>query len=234
MAKRSDATLPPTVLQAPDDAPRSLASAEVVREYGPFGAGETVHGVSFDGTRVWMAMGSELRALDPVRGELTAALDVICDAGTAFDGTHLYQLGAGRIQKLDPRTGAVLSSIPAPGPHSAGLTWAEGKLWVGQYAERTIVQIDPETGTVLRTLQSDRFVTGVTWAGEELWHGTLEGGVSELRRVDPETGAVTASLALPSGVKVTGLESDGSGHFYCGGGSTGTVRKVKKPAGAAR
>ena len=33
----------------------------------------------------------------------------------------------------------------------SGLAWAEGTLWVGQYRDRKIHQIDPETGAILRT-----------------------------------------------------------------------------------
>jgi hypothetical protein len=100
--------------------------------------------------------------------------------GTAFDGTHLYQIAEARIDKIDPATGDVVASIPAPGRGSdSGLTWAEGSLWVGQYRDRKIFQIDPESGAVLRTIESNRFVTGVTWVDGELWHGTWEGDESE-------------------------------------------------------
>jgi hypothetical protein len=58
---------------------------------------------------------------------------------------------------------------------------------VGQYRERKIHQVDPETGKVLRTIQSNRFVTDVTWVDGELWHGTWEGDESDLRRIDPRT-----------------------------------------------
>ena len=37
------------------------------------------------------------------------------------------------------------------------LTWAEGTLWVGQYRDRKIHQIDPQTGKILRTIESNRF-----------------------------------------------------------------------------
>ena len=40
--------------QAPAEAP---TPAEVLREYGPFHEGENVHGVSYDGSRVWFATG---------------------------------------------------------------------------------------------------------------------------------------------------------------------------------
>ena len=210
-------------------------AAEVVREYGPFAGAARVHGVTHDGQRVWAATGEKLVAFDPESGETLRTLDVACDAGTAFDGRHLYQLAEARIDKVDPETGKVVASIPAPGKGGdSGLAWAEGTLWVGQYRDRKIHQIDPETGAILRTIESNRFVTGVTWAGGELWHGTWEGDESDLRRVDPETGAVLERVELPPGVGVSGLESDGDGLFFCGGGPAGRVRAVRRPKGAGR
>ncbi|MFX8051645.1 glutaminyl-peptide cyclotransferase, partial [Acinetobacter baumannii] len=84
-----------------------------------------------------------------------------------------------------PVSGRVLASIPAPGQGGdSGLAWAEGSLWVGEYRARKIHEVDPATGAVRRTLESDRFVTGVTWVDGELWHGTWEGEASEIRRID--------------------------------------------------
>jgi outer membrane protein assembly factor BamB len=208
----------------------SRAPAEILREYGPFEATARVHGVTYDGTRVWFAGGDRLHALDPASGETVRTLDVAGHAGTAFDGRHLYQLAEDRIHTIDPQTGQILRSIPAPGGGGdSGLTWAEGTLWVGQYRDRKIHQIDPETGAILRTLESNRFVTGVTWVDGELWHGTWEGDESDLRRLDAQTGEVLERLELPPGTGVSGLESDGRDRFYCGGGSSGTVRAVRKP-----
>jgi glutamine cyclotransferase len=100
---------------------------------------------------------------------------------------------------------------------------------VGQYRERKIHQIDPETGKILRTLESTRFVTGVTWVDGDLWHGTWEGDESELRRIDPQSGAVLETLEMPQGVFVSGLESDGADRFFCGGGNSGKIRTVDRP-----
>ena len=213
------------------DKPQAAArQAEIVREYGPFAGSERIHGVTHDGRRVWAATGEKLIAFDPATGEPTDTLECACDAGTAFDGKYLYQIAEARIDKIDPATGVVVKSIPAPGHGSdSGLTWAEGSLWVGQYRDRRIHRIDPETGKVLRTIESNRFVTGVTWVDGELWHGTWEGDESEIRRIDPESGAVRERLQMPGGVGVSGLESDGAGLFYCGGGPSGKVRAVRRP-----
>ena len=223
-------TRPPKTTPAPAARP-----ARIVREYGPFEGAERIHGVTHDGERVWAATGTRLVALDPRSGTIARTLDRAGDAGTAFDGTHLYQIAEARIDKIDPATGKVVASIPAPGHgHDSGLAWAEGTLWVGEYRERKIHQVDPETGEVLRTIESNRFVTGVTWVDGDLWHGTLEDDESELRRVDARTGEVLEALELPAGMRVTGLESDGAERLYCGGGKTGTLRAVRRPKRASR
>ncbi len=185
--------------------------------------------MTHDGRHVWAATGRKLVAFDPASGELARTLDRAGDAGTAFDGTHLYQIAEARIDKIDPASGDVVASIPAPGHGGdSGLAWAEGSLWVGQYRDRKIHQIDPETGAVLRTIESNRFVTGVTWVDGELWHGTWEGDESEIRRIDPASGAVLERLEMPRGTGVSGLESDGADLFYCGGGPSGKVRAVRR------
>ncbi|AOK18332.1 glutamine cyclotransferase [Burkholderia cepacia] len=210
------------------------SAADIIREYGPFPGVDGVHGVTFDGKHVWYASGDKLNALDPDSGETLRTLDVAAHAGTAFDGRHLYQIVEDRIERIDPESGRVLATIPAPGGGGdSGLAWAEGTLWVGQYRERKIHQVDPQSGAVLRTIESNRFVTGVTWVDGELWHGTWEGDASELRRVDPQSGQVLERLDMPAGVGVSGLESDGRDRFYCGGGNSGKIRAVRRPARGA-
>jgi glutamine cyclotransferase len=210
------------------------STADILREYGPFPDVDQVNGVTFDGQHVWFASGDRLNAFDPASGKVVRSIAVASHAGTAFDGQHLFQLAEDRIQKIDPKTGHVVATIPAPGGgDDSGLAWAEGTLWVGQYRDRKIHQVDPQTGATLRTIVSDRFVTGVTWIDGELWHGTWEGEESQLSRVDPGTGEVLERMEMPSGLGVSGLESDGDGQFFCGGGNSGKVRAVRRPRRAS-
>ncbi|EDP64523.1 hypothetical protein BAL199_27236 [alpha proteobacterium BAL199] len=210
------------------------AAADIIQEYGPFPGVDEVAGVTCDGRQIWFASGDKLNALDPASGKTGRTIDVAAHAGTAFDGRYLFQIAENRIQKIDPETGEVQSTIPAPGGGGdSGLAWAEGSLWVGQHRDRKIHQIDPGTGAILRTIESNRFVTGVTWVDGELWHGTWEANESELRQVHPQSGEVLQSLTMPSGTNVSGLESDGGDRFYCGGGNSGTVTVVRRPARGA-
>jgi glutamine cyclotransferase len=206
------------------------STAEIVREYGPFDGIEKVHGLTFDGERIWFASGDKLNALDPATGKPQRSIDVAAHAGTAFDGKHLFQIAEDRIQKIDPESGRVLATIPAPaGGGDSGLAWAEGSLWVGDYRGRSIHQIDPETGKVVRTIESKRFVTGVAWVDGELWHGTWEGDRSDLRRIDPESGEVLEQLDMPEDMAISGLEADAEGQLLCGGASSGRIRVVRRP-----
>src|SRR3984893_13239716 len=185
------------------------SAAEILCEYGPFRGVGHVHGVTFDGQHVWYAAGDKLNAFEPTSGKTVQTLDIAGHAGTAFDGEHLFQIAEDRIQKIDQKSGGITATIPAPGGGAdSGLAWAEGTLWVGQYRDRKIHQIDPQTGAVLRTIESNRFVTGVTWIDGELWHGTWEGDESDLRRIDPRTGEVLERIDLPPQVGVSGLECD--------------------------
>ena len=206
------------------------STAEIVCEYGPFPGADRVNGVTYDGQNVWFASGDKLNAFDPASGKAVRSIDVAAHAGTTFDGRHFFQISEGLIQKIDPGSGQVLATIPAPGGGSdSGLAWAEGTLWVGQYRDRKIHQINPDTGELLRTIESNRFVTGVTWVDGELWHATSEGEESEVRRVDSRTGEVLEKLAMPTGVLISGLESDGGDRFFCGGQKSGKVRVVRRP-----
>jgi glutamine cyclotransferase len=211
------------------------SNAEIIREYGPFPGADEVGGVTYDGRNVWFASGDKLNAVDPSSGKVERSIDVAAHAGTAFDGQHLFQIADDRIQKIDAKTGQVLATIPAPGGGGdSGLAWAEGSLWVGEYRARKIHQIDPETGAILRTIESNRFVTGVTWVDGELWHGTWEGEESDVRRIDPRTGEILERLDMPAGVGVSGLESDGGDQFFCGGGKSAKVRVVRRPRASKR
>jgi glutamine cyclotransferase len=206
------------------------SKAQIVREYGPFPGVERVNGVTYDGEKVWFASGDKINALDPESGNIDRSINAAAGAGTAFDGKHLWQIADDRILKIDPKDGRVMSTIPAPGAGSSGMAWAEGMLWVGEYRARKIHVVEPETGKVVRSVQSDRFVTGVTWMDGELWHATWEADQSDIRHVDHKTGEVIEKLDMPEGVGVSGMESNGKDTFFCGGAGNPRLRAVRRPA----
>ena len=202
--------------------------ADVVREYSPLGEG-SVHGVTFDGKLVWFARDGELVCFNPETEKVVKQIPVAnAGAGTAFDGTHIYQLAGDVIAVVDPNAGTIVRTIKAPENGASGMAWGDGYLWVGQYRASKIHKMDPKTGEILKTLASDRFVTGVSCTGGALWHGSVGNDKPcELRRLATD-GTVEESLEVPVEM-ISGVESDGQGGFWCGG-EKGKLRLIRRRA----
>jgi outer membrane protein assembly factor BamB len=207
--------------------------AEVARTYGPFGEGG-VHGVTFDGKLVWFARDNELVAFDPDTEKVVRRLAVPADAGTAYDGEHLYQLANAEILVIRPSDGRVLRKMPSPGKgEDSGMAYADGYLWIGQYRASKIHQVDAKTGEVVKTLSSDRFVTGVSCVDGALWHGAIGGDKpAELRRLALD-GTVEEALTVQDTTHIAGVESNGHGAFWCGG-AAGKLLLVREKKSSSR
>jgi outer membrane protein assembly factor BamB len=201
--------------------------AEVIREYVPIDD-RPIHGVTFDGTLVWFARDDEIVAFDPGAEKVVRRHRVpFAKAGTAFDGENLYQLAGGEILVVEPSSGRIVRRMPAPGKgEDSGMAWADGYLWIGQFRPSKIHKVDATTGEVVKTLTSDRFVTGVSCVDGALWHGASgDGQPCELRRLASD-GTVEECLTVPVRA-ISGVEAAGDGSFWCGGDG-GTLRLVRR------
>jgi hypothetical protein len=206
-------------------------SAEIVREHQPLDEGR-IHGVTFDGKLVWFARDDELFAFDPASGLVVRKLSMPrADAGTAFDGEHLYQLAHGLVLVIRPGDGRVVRTLRAPGKGAdSGMTCADGHLFIGQLHEAKIHKVDAKSGAVVKTLSSDRFVTGVTWVDGALWHAAaFDGKPAELRRLSTD-GAVEEILEVPGG-NISGIEGNRAGEFWCAA-EQGKLRLVRRKRSA--
>jgi outer membrane protein assembly factor BamB len=205
-----------------------MSEAEVVREHVPFEDGKGLHGVTFDGKLVWFARNDELVAFDPETSKVVRTHHVPgADAGTAFDGKLIYQLAKGEIVVLEPETGRVVRKLPAPGKGAdSGMAYADGYLWIGQGRGAKINKVDAKTGEVVKTLSSDRFVTGVSCVDGALWHGAaVDGKPTELRRLASD-GSVEETLTVPVEL-IAGVEHAGNDSFWCAG-EKGKLRLVRR------
>jgi outer membrane protein assembly factor BamB len=186
--------------------------------------------VTFDGKLVWFARDGELVAFDPAAEKVVRRYEVpLAGAGTAFDGEHIYQLAQGEILVIKPEDGSIVRKLPSPGKgEDSGMAYGDGHLWVGQYRKAKIHKVNAVTGEVVKTLSSDRFVTGVSCIDGELWHGVMEDGKpSELRRLAAD-GTPVECLTVPV-QKLAGMERTRSGDFWCAG-ENGKLRLVRRKA----
>ena len=206
------------------------AAAEILREYGPFPGVDRVNGVTFDGQHVWFASGDKLNAFDPASGEAVRSIDVAAHAGTAFDGQHLFQLAEDRIQKIDPKTGKC--ALHDPGARRRRARGSRGPKersgWGSIGIGRSIKSI-PKPGRFFAPSSPTASSPGSP--GSTANSGTPPGKVTRAICGGSilEPAEVLEKLEMPPGVAVSGLESDGGDQFFCGGGSSGKVRAVRRP-----
>jgi hypothetical protein len=200
-------------------------TAQILGEWRP-DQPTRIHGVTFDGELVWFAIKDAIIGFDPEANTIMRRHDIPgVAAGTAFDGVHLFQLAGGEILVIERDTGAIVRRLPAPGGSDAsGMAWADGHLWVGQYQQSVIHKIDDQTGAIVKTLTSNRFVTGVSCVDGALWHAACgDGQPCEIRRLSRD-GVVEESVRVPV-EWIAGMEGTSHGQFWCAG-EQGTLRLV--------
>lgn len=196
---------------------------------------EAVGGVTYDGESIWITyVDGDNCGLKRIN-KTTQVVDRHFPsdhfiAGLCFDGTDLWGNIKDRgICRIDAETGAVLETLPFPDEgFMSGLAWDGTWLWLGNHDKKRLYKIDRKTGAVKRTFDTDRFVTGIAWANDQLWHGAITGRDYEndnkqLRQINTETGETIKKFDYPH--MVSGMAWDGS-MFWCGDCVEGKIRRV--------
>ena len=207
------------------------AAAEILREYGPFPGVERVGGVTYDGQQVWIACRRQAERLRSARLARRCTRSTSPRTRERRSTASICFRSPRTASRRSIRRPAVCSPpsrrrVAAATPGSPG---PKGRSGSGNIGTAKSIRSIRETGAILRTIESNRFVTGVTWIDGELWHATWESEECDVRRIDPQTGEVLEKLDMPAGTAVSGLESDGGDRFFCGGGSSGKVRAIRRP-----
>ena len=206
------------------------SAAEILREYGPFPGVEQVDGVTYDGQHVWFASGDKLNALRSREREESPRdrCRRACRNGfrrsppvPAFRRPHPEDRSEYRPRAQHDsrargrRIGACVGRRDAL---DGAISEPEDPSNRSQTPGRFFAPSNP-------TALSRESPGSMGSSGTPLWKATKAiCGASIL-----QTGEVLERLEMPPGVSVSGLESDGGDRFFCGGGSSGKVRAVRRP-----
>ena len=169
-------------------------------------------GLAFDGTLLWYTAydGALVQPVDPATGCCTAI-----DIGPAFNEVHAVQGGdfwthcaCGNVGETWRVTaaGAFVDEVRPGGDFGAPLSlsaiarddvgavlWLYGYSYEAETRRLLQVQSDLEPDALLASVDVGFYVQSRTWDGSALWG--LQG--AKLYRIDPLTGLVTATYALP-------------------------------------
>jgi streptogramin lyase len=172
---------------------------------------------------VWVADDGrgEIVRVDPATNEAVASIEVgDGPADLVFDGTDAWVINhrdLGLVH-IDARTNSAQLLARIPGGAPERMVFAAGHLWItGRGTD--LLEVDPNTGAVLRTVEIGAGGIDVVAAGDTLWVPSRNDEVDvrgfptmeALRRIDARSGAVTASIGASAPLDVHGLVADDSG-----------------------
>ena len=205
----------------------SVPGSSVPGSSTPAGLGGLVHDVLFDGTRLWVAAGTdELWTIDPSTSAVLGRTTLPDELGDlAFDGRWIWVTGryVDVVRRIDPLTMAVEGVVEADTSGGGDLVFDGVRLWVSDPSTNRLTTIDPASATVLGVIdlptrpvngtQERPDPMGMVFDGSALWVAMSR--VHSVWKIDPVTGEVLAEVPVgnPSVLTVDGAEVWVAGRF---------------------
>jgi len=132
---------------------------------------------------------------------VVAALDVPSAGIVVTTSDRLWVISGGTtvVTQVDPLTNTVTKRVDLPHPVAYG-TVAHGSLWLVSEGDSAVIELDAESGKIVRTLENKPGMpindpVGVAVTGSSLW--ILNHHNSTLLRIDTHTGNLLHATALP-------------------------------------
>ncbi len=188
----------------------------------PLGAG-AAYNVWIGAGAVWVVDDSSGQVLrvDPTRNAVAAripvgdgAADLVFEGTTAWVVNH-RDLG---LVRIDTRTNEARRVVTLPAEAPERMVLVGGRLWItGRGTD--LLEVDPATGSVLRTVDVGASGIDVVARGDTIWVPSRSAEtdprgfptMEALRRVDARSGTVSASLPSSGPLDVHGLVADERG-----------------------
>ncbi len=99
-------------------------------------------------------------------------------------------------------------------------------VWVGNYGEETVSEIEASSGTVIRTIKVGSGPEGVSSYGGEVW--VTNSGEAKVSEIEASSGTVIRTI--PVGNRPVGVSSDGT-HVWVANAFANTVSEIEASSG---
>jgi len=171
--------------------------------------GNSLESAAFTEDAVWIVShrGGIVSRIDPVTNAVVAVIESPILPGCipnacvglgsiAASGTHVWFHNgySESFERVDPTTNEVVGSRSAAG--FRGLLAADGLIWSGATLGAGAIGMDPASGDVTVTVDEGQGLYPASFAAGSVWF--VGADCTELRRIDPATGATQATIEIES------------------------------------
>jgi streptogramin lyase len=205
-----------------------LPTPDLYNQEGTIAAGEGAVWMVIDGKGCESCV---LAGFDPDTLKMTHEIDLDQGAESVAVGNGLVWVSdseKNRVLRIDPTTDKVVGETKVGGLPRY-IAWDSTGLWVLNQLEGSVMQLDPDSGEVTKTIEADMSGSGgsITVAEGSVW---VRGTLTLLKQIDAETGEIIVQYGPDQGtgdalvkdgvlwvsaVKELGhLESGGAGIVY--------------------
>ena len=133
----------------------------------------------------------------------------------------------GVVHRIDPATGVVTQRISLGGAQVTALASGLGKLWVADATDRTLVGLDPLSGTAVRTFELLVQPTALAIGARTIWIADHDAGL--VTAIDGETGATIATVRAGNGPAAVAV---GAGAVWVANSLDSTVSRINPETGS--
>ena len=151
---------------------------------------------------LWVADSADgtVSRVDPRTGVVVDRIPVQGEPGSlaAGDGAVWAASTIGStLERIDLRTDGVTQTVPLGNADPVSLAFDRGKLWIADTTDQALIELDPISGSVLRTLSIDLHPTSIGAGAGELWVAGYDTGTVE--EIDPRSGQTIDTLRVGDG-----------------------------------
>jgi streptogramin lyase len=174
-----------------------LPTTDLYNQEGTIAAGEGAVWVIIDGKSCEACV---LAGFDPQTLSRTHEIDLDPGAASVAVGNGFVWVSdskRNRVLRIDPRTDEVAGETKVGGLPQY-LTVDSNGVWVLNQLEGTVMQLHPESGELIRTIEADMAGAGgsITVGEGSVW---VRGTLTLLKRIDSDTGEVVAQYGPDTG-----------------------------------
>lgn len=100
----------------------------------------------------------------------------------------------------------ISDAFSAPGAGPAGLAWNGETLWHADFCDGRIYALDPQDGSIRRTIYCPGNLSGLAWDGRSLWQSLFDQEM--VRRINPATNDFDEAIILSGHGWLSGVAWD--------------------------